>query len=101
MQKPINTYNMNATLKNLERVFNFISEHHADNNVHGEFDEEMDLKDVLAKAYEHLEDEPLYMCNSCHEHFTREEMDFDVDDDQDLCKTCNYQSFNEAPYGEE
>jgi formylmethanofuran dehydrogenase subunit E len=101
MQKPINTYNMNATLKNLERVFNFISEHHADNNVHGEFDEEMDLKDVLVKAYEHLEDEPLYMCNSCHEHFTREEMDFDVDDDQDLCKTCNYQSFNEAPYGEE
>ena len=47
-----------------------------------------------------LEDEPLFICNSCHEHFPREEMDFDVDDDQDLCKTCNYQSYNEAPYGE-
>lgn len=46
------------------------------------------------------EDEPLFICNSCHEHFPREEMDFDVDDDQDLCKTCNYQSYNEAPYGE-
>ena len=47
-----------------------------------------------------LEEEPLFMCNCCHEHFPREEMDFDVDDDQDLCKTCNYQNYNEAPYGE-
>ena len=47
------------------------------------------------------DEEPLFMCNSCHDHFPREEMDFDVDDDQDLCKTCNYQSYNEAPYGEE
>lgn len=43
--------------------------------------------------------EPKFMCNSCHEHFNREEMDFDVDDDQDLCKNCNYQSYNDAPYG--
>lgn len=47
------------------------------------------------------DEEPLFMCNSCHDHFPREEMDFDVDDDQDLCKTCNYQSYNEAPYGQD
>jgi hypothetical protein len=48
-----------------------------------------------------LDEEPSFMCNSCHEHFPREEMDFDVDDDQDLCKNCNYQSYNDAPYGED
>jgi len=47
-----------------------------------------------------LKEEPLFICNSCHEHFPREEMDFDVDDDQDLCKTCNFVSYNDAPYGE-
>lgn len=47
------------------------------------------------------DEEPLFMCNSCHDHFPREEMDFDVDDDQDLCKNCNYQSYNEAPYGQD
>ena len=47
------------------------------------------------------EEEPLFMCNCCHEHFPKEQMDFDVDDDQDLCKTCNYQSYNEAPYGQD
>ena len=41
-----------------------------------------------------------FMCNSCHEHFHKEDMDFDVED-QDLCKNCNYVSFNDAPYGEE
>lgn len=41
-----------------------------------------------------------FMCNCCGGFFPRGEMDFDVDDDQDLCKTCNYQSYNEAPYGE-
>lgn len=47
-----------------------------------------------------VDDEPQFMCNCCHDHFPREEMDFDVDDDQDLCKNCNYQSYNDAPYGE-
>lgn len=47
------------------------------------------------------DEEPLFMCNSCHDHFPREEMNFDVDDDQDLCKNCNYQSYNEAPYGQD
>ena len=56
------------------------------------------LKQYIMKDL--LEEEPLFICNSCHEHFPREEMDFDVDEDQDLCKTCNYQSYNEAPYGE-
>ena len=28
-------------------------------------------------------------------------MDFDVDDDQDLCKNCNHQSYNDAPYGQD
>jgi hypothetical protein len=42
-----------------------------------------------------------FMCNKCHDHFHKEDMDFDVEDDQDLCKNCNYVSFNDAPYGEE
>jgi len=46
-------------------------------------------------------EENKYLCNCCHEFFPKEEMDFDVDDDQDLCKNCTYQSFNEAPYGED
>lgn len=41
-----------------------------------------------------------FICNSCHEHFHKADMDFDVND-SDLCKNCNYQSFNDAPYGED
>jgi hypothetical protein len=48
-----------------------------------------------------IDEEPKFMCNCCHELLPREEMDFDVDNDQDLCKNCNYQSFNDAPYGNE
>lgn len=46
-------------------------------------------------------EEPKFMCNCCGDLFPRHEMDFDVDDDQDLCKDCNYQTYNEAPYGED
>jgi hypothetical protein len=42
-----------------------------------------------------------YMCNKCHDHFHKADMDFDVGDDQDLCKNCNYVSYNDAPYGGE
>ena len=45
-------------------------------------------------------DEPMYMCNCCGDLFPIEEMDMEVDDDQDLCKNCNYQSYNDAPYGD-
>jgi len=41
-----------------------------------------------------------YCCDNCGSGFTREEMDFDVND-QDLCKNCSYISFNDAPYGDE
>ena len=41
-----------------------------------------------------------YMCDCCGGGFIKEEMDFDVND-QDLCKNCSYISFNDAPYGEE
>ena len=41
-----------------------------------------------------------YQFQNCGGGFTRDEMDFDVDD-VDLCKNCNYTSFNDAPYGEE
>lgn len=41
-----------------------------------------------------------FICNSCHEHFHCADMDFDVND-SDLCKNCNYVSFNESPYGED
>jgi len=40
----------------------------------------------------------VYMCDSCGGGFTRDEMDFDVND-QDLCKDCSTISFNDAPYG--
>jgi hypothetical protein len=46
-------------------------------------------------------DECMFMCNNCHEHFSREEMDFDTDADCDLCKNCNHKTDNEAPYGED
>ena len=41
-----------------------------------------------------------YMCDNCGGGFIKEEMDFDVND-QDLCKNCSYISFNDAPYGDE
>ena len=41
-----------------------------------------------------------YQCQNCGGGFLKEEMDFDVDD-VDLCKDCNYTSFNDAPYGDE
>ena len=41
-----------------------------------------------------------YMCDCCGGGFIKEEMDFDVND-QDLCKNCSYISFNDAPYGDE
>jgi superfamily II helicase len=41
-----------------------------------------------------------YCCDNCGGGFIREEMDFDVND-QDLCKNCNHISFNDAPYGKE
>ncbi len=40
-----------------------------------------------------------YMCDNCGGGFIREEMDFDIND-QDLCKNCSYRSFNDTPYGE-
>jgi len=50
---------------------------------------------------ETLKDECMFKCNNCHEHFSREEMDFDTDADCDLCKNCNHETYNEAPYGED
>jgi hypothetical protein len=41
-----------------------------------------------------------YCCQNCGGGFTRDEMDFDVND-VDLCKDCNHTSFNDAPYGDE
>ena len=38
-----------------------------------------------------------YQCQNCGGGFTRDEMDFDVND-VDLCKNCNHTSFNDAPY---
>jgi DNA-directed RNA polymerase subunit RPC12/RpoP len=41
-----------------------------------------------------------YMCQNCGGGFSRDEMDFDVND-VDLCKNCNYKSFNDSPYGDD
>ena len=50
------------------------------------------------EEWEQYENE--YCCNNCGGGFIKEEMDFDVDG-VDLCKNCNYISFNDAPYGDE
>ena len=92
---------MYCNLKNLDRVVKMIIEQHADNSEHAEFDDETDLVDAVQRVVNQIEEEPTFICNSCHEHFPRQEMDFDVDDDQDLCKNCNYQSYNDAPYGQD
>ena len=41
-----------------------------------------------------------YCCDNCGGGFIADEMDFDIND-QDLCKNCNYKSFNNSPYGNE
>ena len=45
-------------------------------------------------------EENQYMCNSCHEHYPAREMDFDAEDESDICKNCNHISHNDFPYGE-
>ena len=45
-------------------------------------------------------EENKYICNSCHEHYPANEMDFDTEDESDLCKNCNHISHNDFPYGE-
>ena len=50
------------------------------------------------EEWERFENE--YCCNNCGGGFLSEEMDFDIND-VDLCKNCNYTSFNDAPYGDE
>lgn len=45
-------------------------------------------------------EENKYICNSCHEHYPANEMDFDAEDESDLCKNCNHISHNDFPYGE-
>jgi hypothetical protein len=45
-------------------------------------------------------EENKYICNSCHEHYPANEMDFDAEDGSDLCKNCNHISHNDSPYGE-
>jgi hypothetical protein len=47
---------MKATVENIDKLFNFIKEQHESNNERGEFDDEMDLKDVLDSAQEHLKE---------------------------------------------
>ena len=90
---------MKCTLENLELVLNTIQESHEDNQRTGEYDNETDLLDAVKRTIEGLT-ENQYMCNSCHELFYKHEIDFDVDDDQDLCKTCNYQNYEDR-YGSE
>jgi hypothetical protein len=43
-------------------------------------------------------EENKYICNSCHEHYPANEMDFDAENESDLCKNCNYISYNDSPY---
>ena len=45
-------------------------------------------------------EENKYICNSCHEHYPANEMDFDAEDESDLCKNCNHISHNDFPYGD-
>ena len=45
-------------------------------------------------------EENKYICNSCHEHYPSDEMDFDEENESDICKNCNYVSYNDFPYGD-
>ena len=49
------------------------------------------------EEWERYENE--YCCNNCGGGFIKEEMV--IGEDEDLCKNCDYTSFNDAPYGEE
>ena len=90
---------MKFTIQNLDRVFKMLNEQHTDNSEHAEFDDETDLVYAIKRVVNEIEEEGLFMCDNCGGGFIREEMDFDVND-QDLCKNCNHISFNDAPYGE-
>ena len=45
-------------------------------------------------------EENKYICNSCHEHYPANWMHFDEENESDICKNCNYVSYNDSPYGE-
>jgi late competence protein required for DNA uptake (superfamily II DNA/RNA helicase) len=73
-----------------------------DTTVLAELLEQLDYDTIfnaLSDENQKIAEENKYLCNRCHDIFTAEEMDFDVEDDQDLCKNCNHISSNDAPYG--
>jgi hypothetical protein len=91
---------MQFTIQNLDRVFKMLKEQHADNSEHAEFDDETDLLYAIKRVVNEIKEEGLFMCDCCGGGFMREEMAFDIND-QDLCKVCNssIQHENFTKYG--
>lgn len=64
-------------------------------------EEEICIEELVTEKGFEYQTARLYMCQNCGGGFLSEEMDFDVEEnDCDLCKNCNHQTFNEAPYGD-
>ena len=79
---------MKATIKNVQRVMQFIIDNHEDNMRNGEFDDETSLKDAVKRVIKEMKDEPTFCCSNCGGGFTRDEMVFDEDNDNDFCIDC-------------
>jgi hypothetical protein len=79
---------MKATIENVQRVLGIINDNHEDNMRGGEFDDEADLLDVVKRVIEQIEDEPRFVCSNCGGGFTRDEMVFDEDNENDFCIDC-------------
>lgn len=95
----------NGTDKKLEAIIeskdDFISwlEEHNSNREEDEQESKEEFTLIPIDMFDFNSDR--FICNCCGDLFPVEEMDMEVDDDQDLCKNCNYQSYNDAPYGQD
>jgi len=107
MAKVIARHQENISLNDYEYILN-------ENNEVMKFDTDEQAVDYLNKHSDKpftkeewdeqgvyiFDDENRYLCNKCGGGFLAEEMDFDEDNESDLCKNCTHISFNDAPYGE-
>jgi lipopolysaccharide biosynthesis regulator YciM len=79
---------MKATVRNVQRVMQFIIDSHEDNMRGGEFDDETNLKAAVKSVIKQLKDEPTFCCSNCGGGFNRDEMVFDEDNENDFCTDC-------------
>ena len=89
---------LEAIIESQDDFLNWLEQHNSDRE-EDEQESEEEFTLIPIDMFDFNSDR--FMCNCCGDLFPRQEMDFDVDDDQDLCKNCNYQSYNDAPYGQD